>query len=247
MTNKNHTLFEIFRGLLAISIAIFVAFLLILLTADDPGKAMQALLIQPIYSNGSINIKSIYTILARMTPIIFTGLSVCVMFSANQFNLGGEGAVMAGGFIGSLVGIYIPMAAGVHVVFCVLAGTIAGGIIMIIPAIIKVKLKASEMVASLMMNYITMYVIVHFLNSTFADRSKGIIQTFPFDTTAMVPKMVVNSELTWGFVVAIIATIIVSIFMYQTKWGYSIRMIGINESFSKYSGMKVGGLLVASQ
>lgn len=247
MENKNQSMFEIFRGFVAIVIAIAVAFILILICADEPSKALECLLIRPIFSNGAINIKSIFTILGRMTPIIFTGLAVCVMFSANQFNLGGEGTVMLGGFIAALIGIYVPMATGAHVVVCVLAGAVIGGLVMLIPSIIKVKLNASEMVCSLMMNYVIMYVILHFLNNSFADRSKGSTQTYPILGTAAIPKMVANTELSWGFVVALVATVLVAIFMYRTRWGYSIRMIGINESFSKYSGMRVGGIIVLSQ
>lgn len=247
MENRNKIMFDVFRGLVAIAIAIFVAFLLILIKADDPGKAMDALLIKPLISGGVLNMKSIYTILARTTPIIFTGLAVCVMFSANQFNLGGEGAVMLGGFIAALMGIYVPMATGVHVVVCIIMGTIAGGLVMVVPAVIKVKLKASEMVSSLMMNYVILYVVLHFLNNSFADRSKGATQTYPFLPTAIIGKMVPGTELSWGFVAAIVATILVAIFMFRTRWGYAIRMIGINESFSKYSGMKVGAIILLSQ
>lgn len=247
MKNKNKLMFEIFRGLVAIGIAIFMAFLLILISADDPGKAMHSFLVRPLISDGAINMKSIYTILARTTPIIFTGLAVSVMFSANQFNLGGEGTVMLGGFVAALIGIYLPLTTNLHVVVCVLAGTIVGGLVMVIPAVIKVKLKASEMVSSLMMNYIIMYVILHFLNKVFVDRSKGAIQTYPFAETAKIAKMIPGTELSWGFVAAIIAAILVAIFMFRTRWGYAIRMIGINESFSKYSGMKVGGIIVLSQ
>ncbi|WP_317853708.1 ABC transporter permease [Chakrabartyella piscis] len=247
MSDKRNIMFEIARGLIAITIAIAVAFLLIFASSDDPASALQCLLIRPVWTSGALNTKSILTILGRTTPMIFTGLAVCVMFSANQFNLGGEGAVMAGGFVAALVGIYVPMSAGLHVVASVLIGTITGGLIMIIPAVLKVKLKASEMVSSLMLNYVVMYIVLHFLNMNFADRSKGATQTFPMESTSLIGKMVTGTELTWGFPVAIIATILVAIFMYRTRWGYTIRMIGINESFSKYSGMKVGAVLVISQ
>ena len=106
MENKHMMAFEIIRGLVAILIAIAVAFIFIFICADDPGEALQCLLIKPIISNGALNVKSILTILGRTTPIIFTGLAVCVMFSANQFNLGAEGVTMLGGFIGALIGIY---------------------------------------------------------------------------------------------------------------------------------------------
>ena len=119
---------------------------------------------------------------------------------------------------------------------------------MLIPALLKVKLGASEMVTSLMMNYVIMYVILHFLNFVFADRSKGATQTFPFQATAKIPEIVANgTKLTWGLVVALIFVVIISLFMYRTKWGYAIRMIGINQSFAQYSGINVGGVIILSQ
>ena len=242
MKHKRKFMFEMIRGLAAIVIAIAVAFVLILLSSDSPGTALECLLIRPVFSGGSLNVKSIWAILGRMTPIIFTGLGVCVMFSANQFNLAGEGTTMLGGFIGGLIAIYIPMSAGLHPAVCILAGAVVGGL-----AMIKVKLNASEMVCSLMLNYVIMYIILHFLNNTFADRSKGSTQTYPFLETAKVTKLIPGTELTWGFLAAIAATAVIAVFMFRTRWGYAIRMIGINESFSKYSGMKVGAIIIASQ
>lgn len=247
MKHKRKFMFEMIRGLAAIVIAIAVAFVLILLSSDSPGTALECLLIRPVFSGGSLNVKSIWAILGRMTPIIFTGLGVCVMFSANQFNLAGEGTTMLGGFIGGLIAIYIPMSAGLHPAVCILAGAVVGGLAMLIPAIIKVKLNASEMVCSLMLNYVIMYIILHFLNNTFADRSKGSTQTYPFLETAKVTKLIPGTELTWGFLAALAATAVIAVFMFRTRWGYAIRMIGINESFSKYSGMKVGAVIIASQ
>ena len=93
-----------------------------------------------------------------------------------------------------------------------------------------------------------MYVVLHFLNYTFADRTKGSTQTLPFAETAKIPALVPGgSKLTWGFVVALVFVVIIALFLYRTRWGYSIRMIGINQSFSKYSGMKVGKTIVLSQ
>ncbi len=247
MENKSMMRFEIFRGFVAILIAIAFAFIFIIISADDPLQALSCLLIKPIISNGALNVNSILTILGRTTPIIFTGLATCVMFSANQFNLGAEGVTMLGGFVAVLVGIYVPMAAGLHAVAAIIVASICGGIVMLLPALVKVKLRSSEMVTSLMLNYIIMYFILHFLNNNFADRSKGATQTFPFASTAAVGTVVKGTELTYGFFIALIATVIIAIFMYRTRWGYAIRMIGINESFSKYSGLKVGTIIIASQ
>lgn len=252
MSDRKLLVFTLLRGLAAILLALAVAAIFIFISSDEPLTALKYLLLGPVVSfraTGNVfNTTSFLTILAAMIPTIFSGLAVCVMFSANQFNLGGEGAIMLGGFVGALLGIYLDLNTGLHQVVCVLAGAVAGGLIMLIPAILKVKLGASEMVTSLMMNYVVMFVILHFLNFVFADRSKGATQTFPFQETAKIPEIIANgTKLTWGFVVALIFVVIIALLMYRTKWGYAIRMIGINQSFAQYSGMQVGTVIILSQ
>jgi len=241
-------LFEVARGFAAILLALAVAVIFIALCTDDVGGALEQMLLRPLFAkNGTFNANSLWVVLSRMIPTIFTGLAVCVMFSANQFNLAAEGGVMLGGFLATLVGIYVPMAAGLHLVVCLLIGAVAAALTMLLPALLKVKLGASEMVSSLMLNYIIMYVVLHFLNNNFADRSKGSTQTFPFLEPAAVPDLVPNTDLTWGFVIALVFVALVAVFLFRTRWGYAIRMIGINQAFSKYSGMKVGSVIVLSQ
>ena len=252
MQNRRMLLFEVVRGAAAILLALGVGTIFIFLCSDQPLTALRYMLIGSLVNlkggAASFNTQNFYMILAAMIPTIFTGLAVCVMFSSNQFNLAGEGCVMAGGFIAALCGVYIKMYTGLHAVVCVLIASVICGLIMLVPALLKVKLGASEMVTSLMLNYIIMYIVLHFLNYNFADRSKGSTQTYPFADTARIASIVKGgSKLSWGFVVALVFVVIVALFMYRTRWGYAIRMIGINKAFSGYSGMKVGSTIVLSQ
>ncbi|MBQ1264846.1 MAG: ABC transporter permease, partial [Oscillospiraceae bacterium] len=261
MTKKRQMTFSFVRGALAILIALLVATLLIFISADGStiaeklsatGAALKQMLVGPLFRMGkngtSFDLKRLTDILSEMTPIIFTGLAVCIMFSANQFNLGAEGGIMLGAFVTSMVAIYVPMASGLHPVVAVLIGSLATGALMLIPALLKTKLDVSEMVCSLMLNYIVMYIIKFLLNMYFADKSKGQIQTYEFQPTSAIAPLIDNgSKLSYGFLVAIAVVIVCGLFMYRTHWGYSIRMIGINQAFSQYSGMKVGSVIVLSQ
>ncbi len=252
MYKRRMLAFNILRGLAAILLALAVAAIFIFLASDEPFEALKQLLVAPLVSfhgdSASFSPQSLYQILALMIPTMFTGLGVCVMFSADMFNLGGEGAVLAGGFVGALISIYVPMPAGIHPVVSVLLGALIGGLITLIPALLRVRVGASEMVSSLMLNYVVLYVIMHFLNNVFADRSKGATQTFPFLETAKIPQMVSGgSRLTYGFIVGLVFVVIIAIFMYRTRWGYQVRMIGINPNFAKYSGMNVMSTLVLAQ
>ncbi len=265
MTKKRQLTFSLIRGALAILIALLVAMILIFISADGDsfgekmsamGEALRQLLIGPLFrvnANGvAFEGKRLADILAAMIPTTFTGLAVCIMFAANQFNMGAEGGIMLGAFVSGIVAIYVPMPAGLHAVVCVLIGGVTVGVVMLIPAILKVKLNVSEMVCSLMLNYIIMYIIKYLMNTAYADKTKGQIQTYPFLNSAKIAALFDNTiftsaKLTWGFVIAMIAVVICGLFMYRSHWGYQIRMIGINQDFAKYSGMKVGFIIILSQ
>ena len=138
---RNMLYFELLRGTAAIALALAVAAVLIFLTSKEPFTALRYLLIGPLVSIrggiASFNTQGFFTILAATIPTIFTGLAVCVMFSSNQFNLAGEGIVMAGGVVAALAGIYIHMNTGGHAGICGLIAAGVGGIIMVGSPLLK--------------------------------------------------------------------------------------------------------------
>ena len=260
MTKKRQIVFSLVRGALAIFIALMVAAVLIFIgqTLADKfaltGNALKQLLIGPLFKTnsagevGAFQLKRLTDVLASMIPTIFTALSVCVMFSANQFNLGAEGGCMLGGFVGGMIAIYVPMAAGLHPAVCILCGGIATALIILIPSVLNAWLGVSEMVCSLMLNYIIMYVIKFLMNTFLADKTKGQVQSYAFSETAKLPQLIDNgSMLSVGFLIAIAAVLLMGVFMFRTRWGYAIRMIGINQDFAMYSGMDVAGIIILSQ
>jgi len=266
MTKKRQLRFTIIRSLVAILIALLVATILIFISAsgstfadklDATREALKQMLLGPLFrfskKNGTaFEAKRLADILAAMIPTIFTGLSVCVMFSANQFNLGAEGGIMLGAFVAAMVAIYVPLPAGLHPIVAVLIGGAVVALVMLLPALLKTKLNVSEMVCSLMLNYIIMYVIKFLMNTYLADKSRGQIMSYNFRETSAIGPIINNpvfsgAKLSWGFVVAIVVVVLCGLFMYRSPWGYAIRMIGINQDFAKYSGMKVGGVIVLSQ
>ena len=258
MNKKRIFTFNLARAASAIGIAILVATFLIFVSSSgdtfsqkiaETLEALRAMLISPLFkTNGEFNLKGLYDILAGMIPIMFTGLATAVMFSANQFNLGAEGGIMLGAFVTALCGIYLPLPPVVLPVVSILIGSLATMLLLLIPAIFKAKLGVSEMVNSLMLNYIVMYGINFVLSTFLADKSKGQLQTLNIQAHASLPQLVGGgSKLSIGFIVAIITVVVISVLMYRTRWGYNIRMIGKNLDFSKYSGINVPFYIILSQ
>ncbi|QRG86246.1 ABC transporter permease [Bulleidia sp. zg-1006] len=258
MNKKRSLMFNVVRGAMAIGIALLVAAVFIFISSkgDSLGEklsstfsALSTMLFRPLFKvDGSFSVKSFTDILASMIPIIFTGLATCVMFSANQFNLGSEGGILLGAFVTSLIAVYVPLPGALLPIVAILAGTLVTGLMMLIPAVFKAKLNVSEMVNSLMLNYVIMYIIKFLMNTFIADKTKGTVQTANFQTNALLPQLIDNgSKLSIGFVVAIVMVILITLFMYRTRWGYAVRMIGINKEFSMYSGLNVAFIIILTQ
>ena len=232
--------FEIIRGAASILLALAVAMIFIFIISKS--QAALPLIIGPF-----TKLRYLWLILERMIPIVFTGLGVCVMFQANQFNLAGEGTLFFGGLVAAAVAIYLPLPPMLHILVCIVIASAVAAAAMLIPSLLKTKLGASEMVSSLMLNYILLQLGVYILNWHMADRTQGATMSHQFLDTARIPTLIPRTNLSWGIIIALVMTALVALFMYRTKWGYAIRMVGQNQSFAKYSGIKVAATIVLCQ
>lgn len=234
--------FEIIRVLGAIAISLMAAFLLISMVSAQPAEALKQFLFGPVMS-----MRSFGNVIELMIPLIFAGLSICVMFQCNQFNMAAEGAFFIGGLAASYVAVNFILPYGIHPAMAILAGGAVGVIVCTIPALLKVKWGANEVVSSLMLNYIMLFLGSYILQYFMLDSNAGFPASHLLEKTAKLPVMIPKTRVHAGLILAIALVILVYLFIYKTKWGYAIRMVGQNENFAKYSGIGVGSTIIMSQ
>ncbi|MDD2970723.1 MAG: ABC transporter permease [Lachnospiraceae bacterium] len=234
--------FSLLRTSLAIAIGVLLSIIIILVVSDDPAASIKFLVIGPI-----LNYNNFCGLLTMWIPIVITGLAVCIMFSANQFNLFGEGAFFFGGVVATMVALSTNMITGIHAVICIIAAAIVCGLIGVIPAVMKYKLGASEMVGSMLLNYACMNLGLFIISYFFRDPSAGTVVSEKIPKTAKIPTLLPHSDVHMGIIVAVVLVILAYIFMYHTRWGYEIRLVGQNEKFAKYAGVNIGFVLIGSQ
>ncbi len=234
--------FDVIRTILAVVIALMIALIVIILVSDDPMNALYNFLIGPI-----TNARRFANVVELSIPLMFCGLAVSVMFAADQSNLASEGAFYVSCAVTSVIAVLWKLPAFFHVIVCLAAGTITGIIIMCIPAVLKAKWQANELVSSLMLNYICLYVGNYIIRTRVLDTSLGITTSLGFQETASLPNLIPGTRLHLGLAFVILAVIICYIMMYRTGLGYAIRTIGQNKNFAKYAGMGVGGVVLLTQ
>lgn len=233
--------FEIFRMFFAILIALLVSFVLIFFVSDQPVDAIIALITGPLSSK-----RNLANVVESMIPLIFTGTGVCIMFSANQINLATEGAFHLGGLVAAVCVLTLGLPAGVSPTVALIAAAVAGALFTAIPAILKIKTTSSEMVSSLMLNYISLWFCTYILMHFIVDPAVG-------SASSKLPKeselftLMRGTRIHVGIFVALAVAVFGYIFLYKTKTGYELRIAGENEKFAKYSGINIVKVIVISQ
>ena len=144
---KVNLIVDLAKLLITILIALVCVTVLILLVSDEPSTAIRAFFLGPFSTSRRLS-----QVFQLATPIMFTGLAVTVMLRAGLFNMGAEGALYFGGICATFAAIKFQLPPVLHTVVALLAGAVGGGLVGIIPAILKAKFRIGELVVSIMMN-----------------------------------------------------------------------------------------------
>ena len=234
-----------YTGLLASLIAIvcglLIAFIILMLT--NPAKGVNAFMTIITGGLGMGGFKNIGTLLFFATPILCTGVAMCLAFQAGVFNIGGPGQFSIGAFVAIVTSLYFSkdLPAPLSWMIPVLAAMVAGALWALIPGILRAYFNVNIVISTVMFNYIEMYYILHWISLTCYDALKG--QTRPVPANCKLPQLFMpaltqNKASDIGILIAIIAAIIVWVILEKTKLGYELKACGKNPDATRYAGIK---------
>lgn len=235
-------LFETIRTLVAIGVALLLAFIIIFTVSDDPGHALQRFLLGPVSS-----LRNFGNVLEMAIPLIFTGLAISVMFTAKQFNLGAEGGFFFGAVGATALALTFDLPPVIMPVAAILFGGLAGGLGSAIPAVLKAKLDASELVSSLMLNYVLFWLGIFIINNYYRDAQAGAMASYRLPDQARLARVLEGTRLHSGIFIALFMVVLVYLFLYRSRWGYALRMVGLNIRFAEYSGINTKAVVMYAQ
>ncbi|HEY8721935.1 MAG TPA: ABC transporter permease [Pengzhenrongella sp.] len=174
-------------------------------------------------------------------PLIFAGLGLGVGFRAGLFNIGAQGQIIVGAIFAGYVGFAMDLPPVVHVVVAVLAAVIGGGLWAGIAGVLKARTGAHEVIVTIMLNNIAVYLIAYLLTTSAFQRgdSNNPISP-PLKSTALFPLLLgPGFRLHLGFVLAIAAAFGVWWLMNRSTIGFQFRAVGSNPSAARVAGISV--------
>lgn len=191
--------------------------------------------------------KSKYVIwsITYATPIILTGLSVAFSFRTGVFNIGAEGQFVVGSMAACVVGIFVQAPKPIHILLCLIAAALAGGLWSMLVAIMKVKRGINEVLSFIMFNWIAYYLSNFIVNIPAVHKdgegeaTKDILETatmtIKFSNKAL--DKFFGSGASFSIIVAIVAAILIAFVLNKTTLGYKLKAVGFNRNAAAYGGI----------
>ena len=242
-------------SLFAIIISLIVGAVILLLIGKNPLSAYcnllqgSGLLPKQTYAGKQNMFTDFMSFLDALTPMIFASLSVAVALKAGLFNIGVSGMMLASGFAASVIVGQSELAAGIAKPLCVLIGIAAGALVGALIGWLKYKFNINEVVSSIMINYILMYVFTFFINTFFVNpisRQSTPISDAARLTLTNVQAFGLKFSIPLAFPLAVISAVIIWFILGRTTIGFEIKAVGLSRSAARYAGISIPRNIILS-
>lgn len=222
---------------LALLLSFLICSLLLKLYNADPVVAYTAL-----FRGALVGKYNFSETIAIMIPLLLIALGIAVAQTGDNQNIGGEGQFHMGALGAAFVAIYLP--ANTPVLFSIpllmATGALFGMVWILLPAVLKIKRGVSEIVMTVMMNEIGKGIVSCLLSNGMKDPNSPIHQTVEFGENWKLPTIIPDTKIHLGFVLALILTVILWVYLNKMTGGYEVKAVGQCKKAAQYAGMRVG-------
>lgn len=224
---------------IALLIAIVCGDLLIISYGQAPGPVYRMLL-EGTWGNWY----GFGQVLYKATTLAFTGMAIAIGLRAGLFNIGAESQIAAGGLAAALAGVWLPAATPgiLAVILCVLAAGAAGGGVAAIPAVLKTKFGAHEVIVTIMLNFIVLafinWLLTAHLHQPESLHTASIRAGFIPRLSTFLPAFH-GAAANLSIIVAILTAVILWYYLFKARGGYELRAAGLQPEAAEYSGISV--------
>lgn len=222
-----------FVSLLAIFAALMVAGIFFQIYGVSPIRAYQLIL------RGSLGSRfGLTETVRRAIPLLLCGVGLTVAFRALFWNIGAEGQLLLGAVAAAGVALFTGLPDQLLLPAMFIGGFIGGAAWGLIPAILKVKLGVNDVITTLMMNYIAIYIVEWLIHGPWKGPSmRGFAYTDTFPRAAWLPT-IYGTRIHWPtLVLGLVLAALMYILVTRTKSGFEIRVIGENPDAARFAGI----------
>lgn len=219
--------------LLAVALTVLAGAALFAFLGFDPGAALHAYFIRPIsdlYGLGELTVKA--------TPLAMIGVGLALGFRANVWNIGAEGQLTLGAIAGGGLALAFHGQSGPWLwPFVLIAGILGGAAWAAIPAYLRTRFNANEILVSLMLTYVAGLLLSYLVTGPWKDpMGFGFPQTRLFEDGALLPTLQAGTRAHLGFPLALVAVVGAWFLVARSLIGFQIKVVGLTPPAAGYAG-----------
>jgi simple sugar transport system permease protein len=217
----------------------FIAFALTVVTAaaifalrgNNPLEALYVYFVEPLTALWSVE-----QMLVKASPLVLVGAGLAVAYRANVWNIGAEGQLTAGAILAGSVPVFFPEWQSPLTLLLMLLLGIAGGMAWAaIPAFLRSRFSANEILTSLMLVYVVQLVLDYLVRGPWRDpMGFNFPKTVSFSGWQMLPYL--TSGIHLGVILSVVIALVLGLVMSRTLKGFEIEVTGQSPRAARFAG-----------
>ena len=219
------------ESLVAVLIGLLIAVIILWVSGFNPIDVLYR-----GFRHSLFTLQGLYNTLAASIPLVFTAITWAVGIRVGVFNVGAEGAVLLGGISAIAAGGLVPLPAGLSHIFVALIALLAGAIWIVPVAFLKIKRNVHEVVSTIMLNYVAIFLTSFFVVQVLSDPETPTrtIQILP---STRLHSLVPGTTLTLDIFLSTFFALLVYFILWHTKVGQHMRASGFDRETARNSGI----------
>ena len=183
----------------------------------------------------------------------FAAVAVAVGFRMNLFNIGVDGQYRLAAMLAASVGGAVALPAPLHVVLILVTAMLVGGLWAAVAAVLKVRRGVSEVISTIMLNFIATGIIAYLLapgRLAVTTQGSNNLGTKPIPPSGQVPGISLipgTQAQVYGLIVlAILVGVAYWFVLGRTRFGFDLRATGMSEAAAVASGVDVRRMVLSA-
>jgi ABC-type uncharacterized transport system permease subunit len=239
---------------LAVVVALVISSVVMAALAVNPFDVFSVML--DFGDSPAQQVTAIVVIVNRAIPLFLAGLAVAIAFRMGLFNIGVEGQYRLATIIAAAAGAAVTLPGPLHIALIVVVAVVVAAIWAGIVAVLKVTRGVSEVISSIMMNYIALGIASYLLTGPFKGSPEGasIISTADIPESGQLPGLntifgalgLANPpRQLYGFLIfAIVVGVAIAVLLNRTRFGFDLKASGMSPSAASASGVNARQMVI---
>ena len=219
--------------LLALALTLAASALVFALLGKSPGTALYTFFIKPLTAEGSLP-----ELLVKASPLVLIATGLSLGFRANVWNIGAEGQYTLGALAGGGLALWFyDSTSPLLLPAMIVAGVLGGMAWAAIPAWLRTRFNANEILTSLMLTYVAQLILIYLVTGPWRDpEGYGFPQSRLFSDAATMPLLVAGTRLHLGVLLALLVVVVAWGVLGKSLIGFQLKVVGQAPRAARYAG-----------